>query len=104
MHRRPTEAEKVAWQAGLSRKSLGVKAIMVSNNHNVLVVKPHHKDAWQFPGGSVETNEDPLYAITRELKEELHISSTVEDFVLVDIVFQQDWDCLLYTSPSPRDS
>jgi 8-oxo-dGTP diphosphatase len=36
---------------------------------------------WEFPGGKVETAEDPLKALTREIREELDIEITVRELL-----------------------
>ena len=34
----------------------------------------HHGGSWEFPGGKVETAENPRHALSREIAEELAIS------------------------------
>ncbi len=42
---------------------------------------------WEFPGGKIESNETPLEALTRELKEEINISISQAKH-LIDITYE----------------
>ncbi len=55
--------------------------------YDVLLIKRGRdpfKDHWAFPGGFVDYGEDPKRAVTRELEEETHLTSTT-DPVLVSV-------------------
>jgi ADP-ribose pyrophosphatase YjhB (NUDIX family) len=53
--------------------SLGVRAIVISPDEQVLLVRHGYVSGWHFPGGGVEVGETCLESLTRELKEEAHI-------------------------------
>ena len=59
----------------------GVGIVVLNQQNKVFVAKriDNPKDFWQMPQGGVDDGEKPIDAAYREL------------------------DCLLYTSPSPRD-
>ena len=61
----------------------GVGVIILNNQNKIFVGKRKDNpiDKWQMPQGGLNQGEDYLSAMKREL-----------------------YDCLLYTSPSPRDS
>ncbi len=60
--------------------SIGVRALVINENGQVLLVKHTYTDAWYLPGGGVDKKEHLLDALARELKEEigLQIQGRVE--------------------------
>lgn len=52
---------------------LGVKAIIRNASNQILVLK-HAKGYWDFPGGRIQQDEEPIQALLREVKEETGIS------------------------------
>lgn len=57
----------------IGKKTLGVRAIVVSEDQCVLLVKHTYQPGWYLPGGGVKRGESLTEAITRELYEEAGI-------------------------------
>jgi 8-oxo-dGTP diphosphatase len=65
-----------------------VGAVIINDNNEVLCALRSRKMSlpgfWEFPGGKIESGEDPKDALTREIKEELHchisVGELIEDF------------------------
>ena len=53
-----------------------VAIVLVNNNDNVLLAKRIKQNAWQFPQGGVNDNEDIIDALYRELQEEVGLSKS----------------------------
>jgi 8-oxo-dGTP diphosphatase len=72
-------------------KTVIVSAGVVLEKGRVLLtqrkVGTHLEGLWEFPGGKVESGEDPRDALIRELREELGISVRVGD--AVDVTFHR---------------
>ncbi len=63
------------WSFLLTRPmSLGVRAIVISADDEVLLVRHGYVSGWHFPGGGVEVGETCLESLTRELEEEARIA------------------------------
>lgn len=51
--------------------SIGVRAIIINDKNQVLLVKHTYANSWFLPGGGVDKKEHLLDALAREMKEEL---------------------------------
>jgi ADP-ribose pyrophosphatase YjhB (NUDIX family) len=54
--------------------SLGVRAIVISPDNEILLVRHGYVSGWHFPGGGVEVGETCVESLTRELEEEARIA------------------------------
>jgi 8-oxo-dGTP diphosphatase len=57
-----------------------VVAALVMRGDSILICQRkggHHHGKWEFPGGKVETDEEPRAALARELGEELAIQAVI---------------------------
>ena len=91
-----------------------VAGALVDADGRVLITRrPNGKEMaglWEFPGGKIEKGETPEQALIRELKEELNIGTKGTCLAPLSFASHQYENfhllmpCLLYTSPSPRDS
>lgn len=72
-------------------KTVLVSAAVILESGRVLLSqrKPgaHLAGMWEFPGGKVESGEDPREALRRELREELGIETTVGE--ILDVTFHR---------------
>lgn len=57
-------------QRRLHFATLGVKALVINDKQEVLLVEHTYTDGWHLPGGGVHPGETPYEAMCRELKEE----------------------------------
>lgn len=63
-------------QHGLHFSTIGVKAFIVNDKHEILLVEHTYMHGWHLPGGGVSPNETPLEAVIREVREETGIIIT----------------------------
>jgi len=54
--------------------SLGVRAIVIGPDDEVLLVRHGYVSGWHFPGGGVEVGETCVESLARELEEEARIA------------------------------
>lgn len=59
--------------ATLPRRRLAAAALLRDEQGRVCLVEPTYKEGWILPGGTVEADEAPSTACTREVREELGI-------------------------------
>jgi len=70
----------------LGASTVGVRAIVINTNQEVLIVKHTYRPGWFLPGGGVKNGETAYDAIKRELYEETGII-LLEEPILYDIYF-----------------
>ena len=56
--------------------TLGVRAVVLDDRNQVLLIKHTYVGGWHFPGGGVEQRETAAEALARELEEESGIALT----------------------------
>ncbi|MFB7356090.1 NUDIX domain-containing protein [Streptomyces gardneri] len=71
------------WLATLTRAYTGTAVLVTDELDRVLIVKPRYRDAWQFPGGTVDQGEDPETCARRELKEETALDRQMHGILVV---------------------
>lgn len=71
-------------------KEIKVVAAIIKNEDKILATKRGYGEfinMWEFPGGKIESGETKKQALVREIKEELNIEISVDNFAL-DIEYQ----------------
>ncbi|GLW90395.1 NUDIX domain-containing protein [Actinokineospora globicatena] len=80
-----------AYVASLPRKRMSAGVIFRDHVGAVLWVEPTYKDNWEIPGGTVEADESPWAAASREIGEELGLpGGLVGRLLVVDHVHAYD--------------
>ncbi len=84
----------VNWKKSPKKKNLKLiqKALLTRDDKHLILLRSsdshHYPDHWDFPGGKLEKNEDPIKGIQREILEEtgfqVHVTRVV-DIVEIDI-------------------
>ncbi len=71
-------------------KEIKVVAAIIQKENKILATKRGYGEfinMWEFPGGKIELGETKEQALVREIKEELNIEISVDNFAL-DIEYQ----------------
>ena len=78
------------YYASLPKHMAGAGAIFHDPDGKVLLVKPFYRDAWEIPGGGLESGEYQFQAAAREVKEETGLELRPGRLLAVDWVPPQD--------------
>lgn len=67
-----------------------VVAALIEKDNKILLAKRSTGDSnvfgkWEFPGGKVETNENELHAIEREINEEFEVFVKAKKFIINNV-------------------
>lgn len=63
---------------------MGAGVLIRDDGGRILLVEPTYKQSWEIPGGSVEANESPRSACSREVAEELGLRLQVGRLLCVE--------------------
>lgn len=79
-------------------KYLASGALIFNELNELLIVKPVYSNYWHLPGGIVETNESPLQACKREVKEETNLDLRINHLFLINHYFikEKNFEQLLF--------
>ena len=70
--------------ASLPRKRMAAGVLFRDNAGRVLLVEPSYKPYWDLPGGTVDAEEAPWTAASREVREELGLDRPVRALLVID--------------------
>ncbi|PPA59924.1 NUDIX domain-containing protein [Micromonospora chalcea] len=76
----------LSYIASVTRVRAAAGVLLRDETGRVLLVHPAYKDVWEVPGGTVEPDESPADACTREIREELGLSIPAGALLCVDWV------------------
>ncbi|OXM66197.1 MULTISPECIES: NUDIX domain-containing protein [Amycolatopsis] len=68
----------------LPRKRMAAGVLFRDDANRVLLVEPSYKPYWDLPGGTVDAEEAPWAAATREVREELGLRRRRGDLLVID--------------------
>lgn len=68
----------------IPRKHIAAGALIRNDHNQVLFIVPVYKPTLEIPGGVCEENESPRATCEREIKEELGLSRSVGDLLVID--------------------
>lgn len=78
------------------------KALLVNKHGKVLILKSSAPDGdgnvWDFPGGQMEKGEEPLFALQREVEEEIGIRIDVDQAELFHVMKTQGFGSMAHES------
>jgi 8-oxo-dGTP diphosphatase len=78
----------------MTKKIDVVGAVIINEKNEILCALRSERMSlpsfWEFPGGKIESNEDPKDALKREIKEELHCEIDVGDHIAETIYHYPD--------------
>ena len=60
----------------LGGKTVGVRAVIINDQGEILLVRHTYREGWHTPGGGVRAGESPLAALRREVLEEVGLELT----------------------------
>jgi len=69
--------------------TVGVKAVIVNEKGEVLLVKHTYQDGWHLPGGAVKKGESVSKGIEREIREEVGVICRVTPRELKSVYYNQ---------------
>lgn len=75
------------WSFFQAKHTLGAVGVIFNPDGQVLLVKHvfHPKFPWGLPGGWVGRKENPADTVCREIKEEIGLTVTIHNIILVDV-------------------
>lgn len=65
-------------QRCFNMSTVGVRALIINHNQEILLVKHTYLPGWHLPGGGLDAGETPKDAILREIREEACIKATCD--------------------------
>ena len=78
-------AERRQWLESLDARPSGAAVLLEDVEGRALIVKANYKTYWALPGGMVDTEESPLVAALREVKDEVGIDINPSDVSLMGV-------------------
>lgn len=67
------------------KKSIEVVAAIIKDGNKILATQRGYGEfihMWEFPGGKIEKGESQEAALTREIKEELELDISIDEFLI----------------------